>query len=362
MDLRLANTSAQANERPAEIPAVPRPHHFSSPRAFARAVAFESRLRSARLRMEHGLPRAARSGRPVLVGPWLSEIGFELLYWIPLLRKLLHESGIASEQVTTVSRGGVRSWYSGVADGYVDLLDLFEPAEFRQAHDRRVEEAGDQKQQQVTAFDRDLWRRAAPDGALCVHPLVMYTRLRYYWDGFSELDEVERRCEFAPIAAPAPPDGLPARYVAVKPYFSDCFPDTPENRAFTTEVMERLAAEADVVVMTTGLDIDDHAEPDLPPHPRIHTLGSLLEPSRNLEIQTAVAAASTSLVATYGGPSYLGPFIGVPSVSFFSQDNHNPAHLEVARLAARKLDTPEPRLFDARLNGSAAAAAREAVS
>ena len=327
-----------------------------------RAVAFESRLRSARLQMERGLARAGRSGRPVIAGPWLSEIGFELLYWIPLLRKLLRDRGVAPEQATVITRGGVRSWYSGVADGYVDLLDLFEPAEFREAHDARVEEAGDQKQQQVTAFDRGLWRRAAPDGALCVHPLVMYTRLRYYWDGFAGLDEVERRCEFAPIAAPPPPDGLPTRYVAVKPYFSDCFPDTPENRAFTTEVLERLAAETDVVVMTTGLEIDDHAEPDLPPHPRIHTLGSLLEPSRNLEIQTAVAAASTSLVATYGGPSYLGPFIGVPSISFFSQDNHNPAHLDVARLAARKLGTPTPALFDARVAGSALAAAEAAYS
>ena len=325
-------------------------------------MAFESRLRSARLQMEHGLTRAGRSGRPVLVGPWLSEVGFELLYWIPLLRKLLSDRGIAPEQVTVVSRGGVRSWYSGLADGYVDLLDLFEPAEFRAAHDRRVEEAGDQKQQQVTAFDRALWQRAAPDGALCVHPLVMYTRLRYYWDGFAGLDEVERRCEFAPIAAPPPPDGLPARYVAVKPYFSDCFPDTPENRTFVTAVLEALAAETDVVVMTTGLEIDDHAEPKLPPHPRIHTLGSLLEPNRNLEIQTAVAAGSTSLVATYGGPSYLGPFIGVPSVSFFSQDNHNPAHLAVARLAARKLDATAPVLFDARVEGAAAAAALEAVS
>ena len=27
-----------------------------------------------------------RKPGPILVGPWLSEVGFELLYWIPLLR------------------------------------------------------------------------------------------------------------------------------------------------------------------------------------------------------------------------------------------------------------------------------------
>ncbi|MGH2837230.1 MAG: hypothetical protein ACRDJY_02640 [Thermoleophilaceae bacterium] len=341
---------------------MPRPHHFSSPRAFVRAVAFESRLRSARLQMERGVSRADRSGRPLLVGPWLSEIGFELLYWIPLLRKLLREHGVAPAQVTALSRGGVRSWYAGVADGYTDLLELLTPSELRGAHEHRVTGAGDQKQQQVTGFDRRLWRRAAPERALCVHPLIMYTRLRYYWGGFAGLDEVERRCEFAAIPPAPPPKGLPARYVAVKPYFSDCFPDTPENRAFTTEVLNALAAESDVVVMTTGLELDDHAEPDLPAHPRVHTLGSLVEPARNLEIQTAVVAASTALVATYGGPSYLGPFVGVPSVSFFSRDNHNPAHLAVANLAAEKLDAPAPKLFDARRQGAAADAVTAALS
>ena len=37
--------------------------------------------------LERLIDRAKRIGRPVLAGPWTGEIGFELLYWIPL-RKL----------------------------------------------------------------------------------------------------------------------------------------------------------------------------------------------------------------------------------------------------------------------------------
>ena len=30
--------------------------------------------------------RAARGSAPIVVGPWLSEVGYEVLYWIPFLR------------------------------------------------------------------------------------------------------------------------------------------------------------------------------------------------------------------------------------------------------------------------------------
>ena len=50
-------------------------------RAAARLV---SERRASAVRRE--LAALASKPEPILVGPWLGEVGFELLYWIPFLR------------------------------------------------------------------------------------------------------------------------------------------------------------------------------------------------------------------------------------------------------------------------------------
>jgi len=47
----------------------------------------------------------AGDSRPVIVGPWLMEVGFELLYWIPYLRAQLTKFNIPKERVIAISRG-----------------------------------------------------------------------------------------------------------------------------------------------------------------------------------------------------------------------------------------------------------------
>jgi hypothetical protein len=294
----------------------------------------------------------------VVVGPWLSEIGFEILYWIPLLRRLLARSGVRPAQVTAISRGGVGDWYAGVADGYVDVHDLMGRDEFLAAQRARVDTAGDEKQLQVTPLDRELWRRAGSQDAVVVHPLAMYSRLRYWWAGEAGPDELRRRCDWRRFHAPEPPScALPERFVAAKPYFSACFPDTPANLRFVSELLLELAGALDVVLLSTGLRLDEHAEAHLADHERIHRLGDL-EARTNLAEQTRVLARADGLVSTYGGPAYLGSFLGVPTAGIASVANHNPRHLEAARMAAAAMGTPAPTLVDVDQAGARLAALR----
>ena len=67
-----------------------------------------------------------------------------------------------------------------------------------------------------------------------------------------------------------------------------------------------------MVLLSTGLLVDDHEE-WATAHPRVHPIEHLLRPEDNLALQTRVIAASQGLVATYGGFSYLAPFLGVPA-------------------------------------------------
>ena len=58
-----------------------------------------------------------------------------------------------------------------------------------------------------------------------------------------------------------------------------------------------------------------------------------MEPRTNLTVQTRIIRGAQALFTTYGGFSYLGPFLDVPSVCFYSDDTFNPTHLEFMRRA-----------------------------
>jgi hypothetical protein len=167
----------------------------------------------------------------------------------------------------------------------------------------------------------------------------MYRRFLPYWTSRRGWWSVHRGVQYTPLPAPPPSTlDLPPSYVAVKAYFSDCFPDTPENRTFLATALEPLAARPPVVLLSTGLTLDDHADAvERPADERIISIVDAMRPNDNLAVQTSVIASASALFCTYGGFAYLGPFLGVPTFSFYSKANFNPTHLEAAHRAGRKL-------------------------
>ena len=67
--------------------------------------------------MTRDLERLRKSSGPILVGPWISEVGFEVLYWIPFLNWALKAFGLDERRLIVVSRGGARLWYRHLNDG-----------------------------------------------------------------------------------------------------------------------------------------------------------------------------------------------------------------------------------------------------
>jgi ADP-heptose:LPS heptosyltransferase len=128
--------------------------------------------------------------------------------------------------------------------------------------------------------------------------------------------------------------------VAVRFYFSACFPDTPENRAFAEHTIRSLAESSNVVLLNTPFRVDDHADYGMGHSPRVHTIDDLMTPSRNLDVQTAVIAGAKAFVGTYGGYSYLAPLCGVPSLAFYSRREEFFAHhLQLADRVFRAMNT-----------------------
>jgi hypothetical protein len=304
-------------------------------------------LRTGRLRAGRAFAAAARGDRPILVGPFLSEIGFEVLYWLPMLAHYFERHAIAKERVVAISRGGAGVWYADLAAGYVDVFDHLTPAELKEAQSRRLEQVGAQKQFAVSGLDERLLALARRDAgvgadAAVLHPSLMYNAFTYLWADRVGHHGARRRLLNRPLPRPPANDDpaldLPAEYIAVKAYFSDCFPDSEENRHFVARLVARLAEAHPVVLLSTGIDLDDHRDfTTASEEDRVRTVEDVMTPRNNLELQTRAIAGAKALLTTYGGFSYLGPFLGVPSIAFYSDENFVPAHLDVMRRAVTDL-------------------------
>jgi hypothetical protein len=315
-----------------------------------RAVVAEAQIQARSARADVRLSRLARRPGRIVVGPWLSEVGFEVLYWIPLLNWAAERYGLERDRMVALTRGGAGAWYADLCSTTFDAFELRSTEEVRAFNERRSRETGSLKQLTVRDLERSLISevRGRLDGEplTVLHPSLMYDLLGAFWAQRRPIMFVERRSRFRPLPARALGESstadvpqLPRDYVAVKAYFSSCFPDTPENRRFLTESIAALARESHVVLLSTGIRVDDHSdfEAELRSD-RVHPVHHLMSPRDNLAVQTRLIAGARALFATYGGFSYLGPFYGVTSYSFYSHGNYNPAHLDVMARAVRQLE------------------------
>lgn len=287
--------------------------------------------------MRSELERLQETSGPILVGPWISEVGFELLYWIPFLNWAINTYGLDKRRLIVVSRGGARPWYRHLTHEYVDVFDLFPLDEYRRLNDERWTDLGHQKQTDVTPMEREILDRARKklglDDAELLHPLLMYRLLRFFWyekAGASLLTKHTQYRRFARIEDMDAVNALPREYVAVRFYFRPSFPDTPENRAFAANIIRSLARQVPVVLLNTGVSVDDHVDLDVGTGKGVHRVDHLMTLQRNLDVQTQIISRARAFVGTYGGLTYLPPFYGVPSVGFYSTESELvPAHLDI---------------------------------
>ena len=300
----------------------------------ARSSGIHAQLEWTEQRVVDRLARIARSGRPIVVGPWTGEIGFELLYWIPFVRWAAEKFNLPPERLVIVSRGGTRAWYAGLGARYIDTFSLVTPDEFRAATEAV------KKQRVMGRFDRRLLRTIAADlggtPPALLHPALMYALFMPFWKHQAPLTARGGPRALSPHrggSRPASLPPLPAEYVAVRFYFSSCFPDTPDNRAFVAGTVSALAEHSDVVMLNPGFRVDDHVDYEAPSRGRIHYVDMSGEPQENLAWQTAIIARAKAFVGTYGGFAYLAPFCGVNALAFYSDRTYFVYHLELAQRA-----------------------------
>lgn len=297
--------------------------------------------RAALATVEADIRAALAAPGKILVGPWTSEVGFELLYWIPFLSWLREHFQVPADRLVAVTRGGAGVWYSGLCGDTVELFDLVSPDEFREHTARRWQDVGGQKQIHVDDWDGAILDRVRTGrsgiGEGVLHPYLMYALFFGVWQGRLPSGWALARTRFAPLAPPPAElaGDLPETFTAVRFYFRPSLPDTPENRRVVAGVVERLAARAPVVLLNPGLEIDDHRDWLPAGGHGLLDLSTRMTPATNLAVQSAALARCSAFVGTYGGLSYLAPLYGRPSIALRSERTHTLAvHAEVAEAAA----------------------------
>jgi hypothetical protein len=289
--------------------------------------------------VERDIAAVARARGPIIAGPWLSEVGFEVLYWIPFLRWLEDRYRIDPERVIAMSRGGVGGWYGDLAARYVEIFDHISPEEFgrrnRERHQR--EEFGGQKQTTIGSLDDALISAArsatgATDAAIC-HPSLMYRLFSRFWYGNRALDLVTSHTRYVPLTATPMSLGLPGRYIAAKFYTGAALPGTAELRGALRELVRTAAARMPVVMLDTGMATDEHEDYLFLDIPNVTSLRDRLVPETNLGVQTAAIAGAQGFIGTCGSLAWLAPLLGVDTLAVYSEERFLVSHIFFAAQA-----------------------------
>jgi len=303
-------------------------------------LAEQAELNQLEWQVEREIEEIVSRGRTLVVGPWLSEVGFETLYWIPFLHWLKAAFRLEPDRLVAVSRGGVAGWYADLASRYVEVWDDMEPAEFG----RRNAERGVTKQYERSPLDEVILetvaRRLGTRDFDVLHPGLMYRLFTLYWSGKRAMGFIDAHVRFTRLAAPAviDPALLPREYIAVKFYAARSLPDTPEMRAHLRGLVASLSAQLPVVLLDTGLVLeDDHADYALAGAGQVISARPWMTPRNNLGAQTQIVGGARAFVGTCGSIAWLAPRLGVDTSALFVDPKWLHAHLAVAMRAYHKL-------------------------
>lgn len=301
---------------------------LESPRVAASSYAVMDRLMPLYLRC------LLSSGKPVIVGPWSSEIGNELLYWIPFLQRLRDQNLLDRTRTFAVSRGDNSVWYKGVAAGCYNFFEDVSIEEYRHhvQSRRRLE-----KRLFVDALDRRIIeltkRRFGLSSARVLHPMVMNRWFLPVWKGRLPSDLTARHLSFSRFEVPADDVGrtptVNGKRVAVKFWFNQNFPNVATNVRFVERVVRTLAERYTVLILNARDRFDGHSPVPIALGPSVVDCRDFIAAHDNLRSQTELVARSEYFVGTFGGLGLLPGFLGKTAFVFHSEPFFT-AHLDTA--------------------------------
>jgi hypothetical protein len=276
----------------------------------------------------------------IVIGPWFSELGFELLYWVPFLNHVMTGDIWKEKNVITVSRGGVEELYRFIPNRHINLLEFYTQVEWSKATSRVWGKLGGLKQSQFVSEEIELLRMIRNHTDVCktgrtlvLHPSIMFSLFRPFWrnkDWNASL--VEKYLDFPELSP-----GKTENYCAVKIYSR---PSLLLDNETSSAIRSLLDAEAlPLRIIVSDSYEDDHEVMMLKSTQRAQVI-HIEDYVSNLHEQFVVIKESRACYTTYGGLSYFGLYQGKPSFGLYSDSSKfDQQHLKVANILARKFGT-----------------------
>lgn len=289
--------------------------------------------------------RMARSRQPILVGPWTSEMGFEVLYWLPYLAQIRDHYRIDPSRLIVLSRGGAGAWYD--LPHTVELYDYLPPGDVRLQALQGAREAASIKQLRITNWETKLLALIAERLGIrryhVLHPSRLYRALEGYWGhqtmGFAPM---MRHLRFGPLPTLPPPLGihLPEKFVAVRWYQRATWPLRDDLLDWTKAMVQSIAKTMPVVILKSSVYADDHV--DFPAATGANISVVTAEPFRdNLAVQSAILKKASAFVGTWGGVAQLAVLLGIPTAAYFDRwSGCSYAHRTLTEWLAMQQGTP----------------------
>lgn len=294
--------------------------------------------------------RLARSKSAIICGPWRSEVGFEVLYWIPFLNAFRKHYQIDDNRLISIGRGGSASWYRTAGQG-----DLYEHAPLEMMRTIATEQAlktGSIKQHGHEGWESHVCGLAARSIGLThyhvLSPWWMYQLIAPYWEGQQTLHWLDHwlmheQQMSAPAMSAAMRKQLPEHYVAMRWYIRPTWPLKEDLVLWTRKLVEATAQHVPVVLIGSGIHADDHADVNLGPMRNVLELKDIVpqKDTDNLAIQSSVIAHAQGYVGTYGGMSQLAMRLGVPTIALYNEFGQtSPQHLYLTQALSLRTGVP----------------------